>query len=96
MALSKGNKEQLRSSTILLKTWNFYCWISIGDSNDMLVDALIAGVREKHVQERLLDKGGDGGSEGATISTFSGSPVLSTPKEWTISYHMRQSSKAFG
>lgn len=29
------------------------------DSDDMLIDAIIAGVREKRVQERLLDKGED-------------------------------------
>lgn len=29
------------------------------DSLDMLIDAIIAGVREKRVQERLLDKGED-------------------------------------
>ena len=29
------------------------------DADDMLVDAIIAGVREKRVQERLLDKGED-------------------------------------
>ncbi|ROL46656.1 hypothetical protein DPX16_12549 [Anabarilius grahami] len=30
-----------------------------GDPDDMLIDAIIAGVREKRVQERLLDKGED-------------------------------------
>lgn len=29
------------------------------DSDDMLIDAIIAGVREKRVQERLLEKGED-------------------------------------
>ena len=29
------------------------------DSDDMLIDAIIAGVREKRVQERLLDRGED-------------------------------------
>ena len=29
------------------------------DSDDMLIDAMIAGVKEKQVQERLLDKGED-------------------------------------
>lgn len=30
-----------------------------GDPDDMLIDAIIAGVREKRVQERLLEKGED-------------------------------------
>ena len=29
------------------------------DSDDMFIDAIIAGVREKRVQERLLDRGED-------------------------------------
>ena len=29
------------------------------DSDDMLIDAIIAGIREKRVKERLLDKGED-------------------------------------